>query len=171
MSLNARVSGEPACFRCQQLGNVGFCPAIDIGVEHASSFIDHLSVADTGSGTTRAFLTIGQSINGAPWPLRTDCPFWSSAELWFALPGTMNQAGDYDGTLANLPLLPPGFRLWCQAGSIDLANVDMAFSDALTLITPPFGSLPIPTARVASASSRTSPTGSFSYAVPVMEFF
>ncbi|MCB9879518.1 MAG: hypothetical protein H6835_18135 [Planctomycetes bacterium] len=128
-------------------------------------------VADGGSGTTRALLMMGHAIDGTPLPFRSDCPFWSSNELWFALPGTMDAAGDYDGTLPGLPLLPPGYRLWCQAASIDLTTVDMAFSDALTLVTPPYGALPIPTARVANANDRTALTGTFSYAVPVMAFF
>ena len=128
-------------------------------------------VPDSGTGTTRAFLCLGESYYGAPWPSRPDCPFHSSTELWFPLPGTMDASGDYDGTLAGLPLLPPGYRLWCQAGSVDLATVDLAFSDALTLVTPPYGALPIPTARVANASDHTAQTGSFSYAVPVTAFF
>src|SRR5690606_32005301 len=61
-------------------------------------------VADSGSGTTSGFLTIGNAIDGSPWPLRTDCPFWSSSEVWFALPGSMSNTGSYDGTLSNLPL-------------------------------------------------------------------
>lgn len=128
-------------------------------------------VADPGSQTTRAFLTMGNSIDGTPWPLRPDCPFWSSSEVWFAMPGTMTSTGSYDGVLRNLPLLPPGYRIWCQAGSIDLATVDMAFSDALTLITPPLGMLPMPVRRVANGSNRTASSGSVSNSVPVMAFF
>ncbi|MCK5941021.1 MAG: hypothetical protein KAI24_03550 [Planctomycetes bacterium] len=128
-------------------------------------------VADAGNGLTRAFLTLGTSIDGTPWPLRADCPFWSSAELWFALPGTMTTAGRYDDTLANLPLLPPGFRLWCQAGSIDLGTIGMSFSDAVTLVTPPYGQLPMPVARIANGSDVAAATGSVSSSVPVMAFF
>ncbi|MGK0303160.1 MAG: hypothetical protein ACI89X_004048 [Planctomycetota bacterium] len=128
-------------------------------------------VADTGSGTTRAFLTMGNTLDGTAWPLRADCPFWSSSEVWFALPGTMTSSGDYDGTLANLPLLPPGHRLWCQAGSIDLNTVDMSFSDAITLVTPPSGSLPIPAMRIANGSNQAATSGSVSTSVPVMAFF
>lgn len=128
-------------------------------------------VADPGTGTTRAFLTIGTSLDGTPWPLRSDCSFWSSAELWYALPGTMTTNGRYDGTLPNLPLLPPGYRLWCQAGSIDLATTGMSFSDAVTLVTPPYGQLPIPAARIANGSNVAATTGSVSSSVPVMAFF
>ena len=128
-------------------------------------------VADSGNGLTRAFLTMGNNLDGTPWPLRADCPFWSSADIWFVLPGAMTSTGSYDGTLSGLPLLPPGFRLWCQGGSIDLSNIDMAFSDAITLVTPPSGSLPIPVTRVASASNQAASTGSVSAAVPIMAFF
>lgn len=128
-------------------------------------------VADTGSGTTRAFFTMGLGITGSPWPMRSDCPFWSSSETWFALPGTMTNLGNYDGGLQGLPLLPPGYRLWLQAGSIDLSTVDMAFSDGITLVTPPYGSLPIPCARIANASNQAATSGSVSNSVPVMAFF
>lgn len=128
-------------------------------------------VADSGSGTTRAFLTMGNDLAGAPWPTRTDCAFWSTSELWFVLPGTMTTTGRYDGLLTGLPLLPPGYRLWCQAGSIDLTTTAMAFSDALTFVTPPAGIVPVPVARVASASNQAATTGSVSSSVPVTMFF
>ncbi len=128
-------------------------------------------VADPGAGSARAFLTLGNALQTVPWPLRSECPFHSSAELWFALPGAMTTTGRYDGTLANLPLLPPGMRLWCQAGSVDLSSLAMSFSDAVTLVTPPFGQLPRPCARVANGDDVSSPTGSVSRSVPVMAFF
>jgi hypothetical protein len=127
-------------------------------------------VPDSGNGLTRAFVTLGTGLAGGSWPLRTDCPFWSSAETWAALPGTVNANGDYDGNLT-LPLLPPGFRLWCQAGTIDLGNVGMAFSDAVTVVTPPAGPLPIPAVRIVNSTSQGAATGSVSNAVPVMGFF
>ncbi|MEO6594998.1 MAG: hypothetical protein ABIP94_09635 [Planctomycetota bacterium] len=128
-------------------------------------------VHDSGNGLTRGFVTIGNSLAGAPWPSRPDCPFWSSSEVWFALPGTMNAQGNYDGSLTALPTLPPGYRLWFQAGSIDLGTVDMAFGDATTLITPPPGPQPIPTSRIINSTNVAAATGTVSYAVPVMGFF
>ncbi|MFY9343973.1 MAG: hypothetical protein WAT39_15900 [Planctomycetota bacterium] len=127
-------------------------------------------VPDSGNGLSRPFVTIGHSLAGSPWPLRPDCPFWSSSEVWFPLPGTMNSAGDYDGSLAALPLLPPGYRLWCQAGSIDLGTVGMAFSDAVTFVTPPAGPVPIPTVRIVNSTNHAAATGTVSYAVPVIAF-
>ena len=64
-------------------------------------------VPDPGTGTTRAFFMLGTRLAGSPWPMRSDCPFYSSAETWFALPGTMTAAGTYDGSLGSMPLLPP----------------------------------------------------------------
>ena len=128
-------------------------------------------VPDPGTGTTRAFFMLGTRLAGSPWPMRSDCPFYSSAETWFALPGTMTAAGTYDGSLGSMPLLPPGFRLWLQAGSIDLNTAAIAFSDGSTLITPPFGSLPIPSARVANGNDQTALTGTVSRSVPVMAFY
>ncbi|MEC9048432.1 MAG: hypothetical protein VYA51_10500 [Planctomycetota bacterium] len=128
-------------------------------------------VFDQGGGTTRAFLTIGNQRVTAPWPLRSDCPFHSSAELWFALPGGVTTAGSYDGTLPGLPLLPAGMRLWCQAGTIDLSTAAMAFSDAVTMVTPPNGAVPRPCARVANGADVTSATGAISRSVPVMCFY
>lgn len=127
-------------------------------------------VPDSGNGLTRAFVTFGTGLAGGPWPLRTDCPFWSSAEAWYVLPGTLNGNGDLDGSLVGLPLLPPGFRLWCQAGSIDLGTVGMAFSDAVTFVTPPTGTLPIPVSRIVHSTNHASATGTVSFAVPVMGF-
>lgn len=127
-------------------------------------------VPETGSGLTRAFVTLGHALAGSPWPLRADCPFWSSSELWFLLPGTPSALGDLDASLTGLPHLPPGFRLWCQAGSIDLATADMAFSDAVTFVTPPPGPLPIPVSRIVNSTNRAAATGTVSYSVPVMAF-
>ena len=128
-------------------------------------------VADTGSGSSRAFLTMGNRMTGTPWTTRHDCVFWSSSEIWFALPGTMTATGSYDGTVVSLPSLPPGYRLWCQAGSIDLTNTNMSFSDAITLITPPRASLPITAARIANGNNHAAATGAVSTSVPVMAFF
>jgi len=161
---------------CPAPGSTADCYAnLDLWrLQNASTELDvsiRNGVADPGTNTTRAFFTMGTALDGTPWPLRSDCPFWSSSELWFALPGTMTANGRYDGTLPNLPLLPPGHRLWCQAGSIDLATTAMSFSDAITLVTPPYGQLPIPTARVANGSDVAAATGSVSSSVPVMAFF
>jgi hypothetical protein len=128
-------------------------------------------VADTGAGAARAFVLFGQLAATAPWPTLPNCTIWSSAEVWYPLPGLVGSAGSYDGALAGLPHLPPGFRLWCQAGSVDLQNGDLAFTDASTFVTPPSGPLPIPTARIANSTSVGAATGTVSYAVPVMAFW
>ena len=128
-------------------------------------------VRDPGTGVTVPFVLLGTSISALPWPTRPDCTIWSSADVGYLLPGVMNTQGSYDGSLQGLPVLPPGYRLWCQAGSISLATGDLAFGDATTLITPPPGPLPIPTSRIANSTDHTGATGVVSYAVPVMGFF
>jgi len=128
-------------------------------------------VRDPGTGVTVPFLMLGTSISSITWPTRPDCTIWSSADIGFLLPGVMNTQGAYDGSLQGLPVLPPGFRLWCQAGSISLVTADLAFSDATTVVTPPAGPLPIPTSRIANSTDHTGATGVVSYAVPVMCFF
>lgn len=128
-------------------------------------------VADDGSGAARAFVTFGTGLANWTWPGRPDCTFWSSSEVWFALPGTMTTTGRYDGTLTGLPLLPHGYRLYCQAGSIDLGNLDVAFGDVSTFVTPPAAVLPVPVQRVANGSDVAATSGSVSRSVPVMAFF
>lgn len=128
-------------------------------------------IADDGSGTARAFVLFGQQLVATPWPTLPTCSVWSSGEVWYPLPGPLSSAGSYDGSLPGLPQLPPGFRLWCQAGSVDLQNGDLAFTDASTFVTPPPGPLPIPTARIANSASVAAATGTVSYAVPVMAFW
>jgi hypothetical protein len=127
-------------------------------------------VPDGGAATSLVVLTTGLAVDGTPIPWRPDCPFWSSAEVWSVLPGACNTSGDYDGTLAGLPLLPPGLRLWFQAGSIDVVTGALAASDATTLVVPPAGPLPIPACRIVNSTSLSAAAGTVSYAVPVMAF-
>jgi hypothetical protein len=128
-------------------------------------------VAEDGSGLSRAWLSLGVAPNNVPWPTQLACTMWSSNDVWFVLPGTPNTSGNYDGTLTGLPVLPPGYRLWCQAGSVHLGTGALAFGDGTTLVTPPVGPLPIPVSRIANSNDHTQATGTVSYAVPVMSFF
>jgi hypothetical protein len=150
------------CYAAMTLWRLSTASRLDLSIRDG--------VADSGNGQTRAFVMIGSGVDGSPWPLRSDCSFWSTAEIWASLPGTMTATGSYDGSLT-LPQLPPGFRLWCQAGAIDLGNVAMSFSDAVTVVTPPPGPLPIPAVRIVNSTSQTAATGSISNSVPVMGFF
>ena len=47
----------------------------------------------------------------------------------------------------------------------------MSFSEAITLVTPPLGSLPRPSMRIANGDDVTSATGAVSASVPVMAFY
>jgi len=126
---------------------------------------------DDGSGLLRAWLGVGLAPSNLPWPLQPNCTLWSSVEAWFLLPGVPDVSGNLDASLPNLPLLPPGYRLWCQAGSGHFGTGALAFSDGSTLRTPAPGILPIPVSRVANSNDRSAATGTTSYAVPVMQFF
>lgn len=124
-----------------------------------------------GGGAVLPLLLVGNDLLGAPMPGRPDCNAWSSAELVFVLPGTTGATGSYDGSLTGLPFAPPGFRLWCQALTLDFATLGLAMGDASTLLTPPPGPQPIPVARVVNSTNQSAPTGAVSFAVPVMAFF
>lgn len=128
-------------------------------------------VADSNPNLVRAWLALGTAPGSSPWPTLPQCTLWSSTDVWFALPGTPNAQGDYDGSLGTVPLLPPWLRLWCQAGSAHLTSGALAFGDGTTLVTPPPGLLPIPCSRIANSNDHAATTGAVSYAVPVMAFF
>lgn len=171
----ARQRGFRLLEGCPAPGNAALCHAtIDVWrLPSGSSQIDvsiRNGVPNTSAAAARGFLLLGNHLGTQAWPLRADCPVHSSAELWFALPGSMTASGTYDGTL-NLPQLPPGLRLWCQAGAVALSSVAMSFGDATTLVTPPLGPLPRPCMRVANGADVAAPTGAVSASVPVMAFF
>lgn len=127
-------------------------------------------IADDGSGIAQAFLALGVNRQAWPWPSRPDCLLQSSTEVWFALPGTMNTQGNYDGSLTGLPVLPPGHRLWLQSGSVHLGNGSLAFGDLSTLVTPPAGTLPIAASRVVNSTDRNAATGSVAMVATVTRF-
>jgi hypothetical protein len=128
-------------------------------------------VPEDGSGLTRAWVALG--VQPATWivPQLPQCTVYGSAELLLAMPGTLTSQGRYDGTQGNLPVLPPGYRLWCQSGSVHLGTGALSFGDGVTLVTPPPAPQPIPACRIASSSDRNSATGSVTTAVPVTLFF
>jgi hypothetical protein len=126
---------------------------------------------DDGSGLVHSFLGLGIATVGVPWPFRPQCVMQSSTEHWFALPGTNDATGDLDGSIAGLPVLPAGFRLYLQVGSIKLGTTDLTLSDLTTLVTPPAAAAQLPAVRIAASTSRTATTGAVSTAVPVTQFF
>lgn len=125
----------------------------------------------SATGSSLPLLILGLApLAGVSVPGRPDCPFHNTGDAWFLLPGAVNAAGSWDGTLAGLALLPPGLRLWCQVGSIDLATGALAASDATTVVVPPPGPVPVPVSRIVNSTSQSATTGTVSYAVPVMGF-
>lgn len=126
---------------------------------------------DDGSGQLRGWFAVGALASSQPWPANANCTLWGTAEAWFVLPGTPDTSGNLDASLTGLPALPPGYRLWCQAGSAHLGTGALAFSDGATLVTPPPGPMPMTASRVANSTDRGSATGTVANSVPVMAFF
>ncbi|MCA8954286.1 MAG: hypothetical protein KDE27_32560 [Planctomycetes bacterium] len=127
-------------------------------------------IPELGSGLTRAWVALGTTPGAQVWPQLPQCALYSSNDIWFELPGLLTSQGSYDGTLSQLPVLPPDFRLWLQAGSAHLGTGNLSFSDGVTLVTPPAGPTPIPAIRIVNSTNRTAPTGTISDSVPVIEF-
>ena len=159
----ARPGSTTLCTATMSLWHFANGPRLDVSIRDG--------IADDGTGVALPFVMLGTSVLGSPWPLQPGCTMWSSNEIWFPLPGTMNLQGNYDGALATLPPLPPGYRLWCQAGTVHWSTVAMTFSDAVTMVTPAPGTLPVPTARIVNSTNHLATTGTVSLAVPVMAFF
>jgi hypothetical protein len=128
-------------------------------------------VPDDGSLQARTFLCLGANQANVLWPGRSPCALLTTTDVWFAMPGNDTATGSYDGSLTGLPVLPPGFRLWCQAGSVHLGNGALAFGDLSTLVTPPPPPASAPFARVSASTDRTAATGAVSFVVPVTQFF
>ena len=128
-------------------------------------------VADDGSGTSRTFLCLGTQSSHQPLPGTALCSVLTSTEIWYLLPGNNSILGNFDGRLPGLALLRPGYRLWLQTGSVNLANGDLALGDLSTLITPPAAPSSAPAARIAASSDRTALSGAVSFSVPVTLFF
>ena len=145
------------------LWHLGNASQVDVSIRRG--------IADDGSGLARAFLCLGTSAVQWPWPLRPSCLQQSSTELWMALPGPMSPTGRYDQSVTGLPPLPPGYRLWCQAGSIHLGSAALAFADLSSLTTPPAAPATLPAVRIAASSNRLAVQGTISNSVPVTLFF
>jgi hypothetical protein len=156
------AGGTAAAYATMTLWNLGTSVQIDVAGRNG--------VPDVG-GTTRQWIALGLQQANLPWAARPECAMQTSGEVWFAMPGTLDGNGSYDGSLTNLPLLPSGYRLWCQSGSIDLTDGNMAFGDLSGFMTPPAAPTAAPAARVASSSDRSATTGTVSQSVTVTRFF
>ncbi|GAB4148167.1 MAG: hypothetical protein Fur0037_16450 [Planctomycetota bacterium] len=114
-------------------------------------------------------VVLGLQRSSTPWPTRPECSMLVSDDVWFAPGGGTDANGSFDGSLP-LPLLPPGYRMFCQTGSIDLGSGALVLGDASSLMTQPAAPPSLPAVRIASASDRTSPTGTVSPVVTVTRF-
>ena len=103
-------------------------------------------------------------------PLGGSCALLGSAELWYMPIGSNDGSGSFDGSVA-LPVLPPGYRIFCQTGSIDLQTGGYALGDLSALVTPPAAPTNLPAVRIANASDHTAATGTVSPVATVTRFY
>jgi hypothetical protein len=143
------------------LWHLGASMALDVAARNG--------VPDVG-GNSRAFVMLGTGPANVVWPPRPACSLLTTTNVWFVLPGTNNAAGDCDGTLSGLPVLPANYRLWLQSGSIDLATGSFVVGDQSTLRLPPAGPTTLPSARIVNSTDNAAATGTVSLAVPVVQF-
>lgn len=145
---------------------------VDLGATDWSLEIDlRDGVPGDGNGRAVAVMIIGSAMGTRPWPNRPACVRLTSGEFWTQLAGEPDANGDWRGSLDNLPLLPPGTRLFVQGGSFDLVAETLVLTNGSTIDLPGAGPTSQTTARVAAGSDHTSPTGTVSSSVPVMRFF
>lgn len=154
---------NPTAFATLSFWHLGSSTQIDVAARNG--------VPDDGTGNARTFLCLGLGQTSLPWPGLPACVLQSSTEVWFPLPNPNDTQGANNAALQGLPVLPPGYRLYCQAGSIHLQNGAFTLGDLSTLLTPPAGPAAIPSARVVAGSDRTAATGTVAFAVPVVQFF
>lgn len=127
-------------------------------------------VATDPSGPAVSVLLLGFRRATAPWSLQPSCSMLTSLDSFAQLPGVNSSNGSWSGTLRGTVPLPTGVAFHTQIASGHPIN-GVTLSDASDLLVPLLGPMPIPGARIASGSDRTSPTGAVSFVVPVTEFF
>jgi hypothetical protein len=125
---------------------------------------------DDGTGTSFCLLGFGSSPSNYPWPFRPQCVLQTLVDQVFVL-GQNDLAGSFDGSLANQPVLPPGLRMYLQAGSLAVGSNDLTVGDVTTIVTPGPGPTTLPAVRIAASTNRLATTGTVSPSVPVTQFF
>jgi hypothetical protein len=123
-----------------------------------------------GVPSGQPIVALGLHQTNLPWPTRPGCALLASAEVWYAPLGGNDAAGSFDGSIA-LPLLPPGYRMFCQTGSLAFGTGDLAFGDGSSLTTQPAAPTSLPAVRIANASDHTAATGTVSPVVTITKFF
>lgn len=123
----------------------------------------------TSGGPGVSALLAGFSLQSQPWFVRPSCALLTSTSAILPLPGTNTAQGHWDGVLGGFSPLPTGMAFHLQIASGHPLD-GVALADASQLVVPPPGPQPVPAARIAHGSDRTSPTGTVSLVVPVTEF-
>ncbi len=129
-------------------------------------------VPDGGNGIPRLGLVVGLATAPTAWPWKPGCQMLPSLDASFDLPGGNDAAGDWNGSITNLPMLPSGQEFVLQLVSgIPSSGSDLTFSDGTLLTVPPLLPPVQPAARIASGSDRNSTSGTVSSTVTITEFF
>lgn len=127
-------------------------------------------VARNGVPGGMSALMVGLQSQAMPVPGVPGCVFLTSVEQAVFLPGMNDPNGGWSGTLTGFPPLPVGLEFFAQIAS-GLPGLGVGLSEASRLVMPPPGITPIPSVRIAHGTNNTSPTGTVSTTVPVVEFF
>lgn len=144
-------------FATTTLWHLGTAMRLDVGMRN-------------GVALGQPMVTVGLRQTTWAWTPRPACTLLDSAEIWYAPSGSNDAAGSFDGSIA-MPLLLPGYRMFCQTGSIDFANGDLALGDGSAITTQPAAPTSLPAVRIANASDHTAATGTISPAVTITRFF
>lgn len=122
----------------------------------------------TGNGVS--VLLLGFQRSALPWVVRPACQMLTTLEAFGQLPAANTATGSWSGTLTGIGPLAPGLAFRVQLASGHPVN-GVALTDASEIVVPPLGPTPVPAARIAHGTDRTSATGTVSFTVPVTEFF
>ncbi|MBK8976882.1 MAG: hypothetical protein IPM29_13265 [Planctomycetes bacterium] len=123
-----------------------------------------------GGPVARLAMIVGLGPQATPWPFKAGCTILPSFDATYSLPGATDAAGDWTGSVAGFPALPPGTRFHVQLAS-GIAGVDVTFSDASVLTVPPLAVPVLPAVRVASASDHSATAGTIARSAAVTGFF
>ena len=129
-------------------------------------------VPDLGLGTPMVAMIASTTNTPLPWPGNPLCVFEPRIDASLTL-GANDAMGDWNGTLATIPNLAPGFQLTSQiVSAIPGAGPDQLTVSDPSVVTVPPGRAATPTAvRISSSNDRNASSGTLSTTVPVMMFF
>ncbi len=158
----APLTGGASATATMSLWHLGTSMRLDVAARNG--------VPDDGTGSAICLLGVGTSPANAPWPVRPQCVLQTLVSDVFVL-GSNDLSGNFTGSLANQPVLPPGVRFYLQIGSAMINQPDLVVSDLTTLVTPGAAPGRIEAVRIAASTNRLATTGTIAASVPVTQFF